>query len=114
MDSKSQTVKIRFEDVTVAEGGQRAEELRNELLDIGAVSNNDVEIAKDDPRTQDFGATLVMLLGAPAAVVLARGIRNYLERRGGSITVESDGKVVAKGVHGSDVARIVEAIFKKK
>jgi len=114
MDQISQEIKIRFEEVTVAEGGQRAEELRNELLDIGAVGNKDIEVAKDDPQTQDFGATLVLVLGAPAVVVLAKGIKDYLERRGGTITVESDGKVVAKGVRGSDVARIVEAIFKRK
>lgn len=114
MDRNSQEIKIRFEELTVAEGGQRAEELRNDLLDIGAIDNKDVQVAKDDPQTQDFGATLVLMLGAPAAVVLAKGIKDYLERRGGTISIESDGKVVAKGVRGSDVARIVEAIFKQK
>jgi hypothetical protein len=114
MDQISHQIRLRFEDVSLAEGGQRANELRDQLLDSGAVNDKDVEITKDDPRTQDFGATLVLVLGAPAAVVLAKGIKDYLERRGGTVVVESDGKVVASGVRGSDVARIVEAIFKRK
>jgi hypothetical protein len=104
---------IRFENETLQEASQKAAELRNVLLDIS--SNVTVEVAKDDQSTQDFGATLVLILGAPAAVVIAKGIADYLSRVGGSITIEDGNhKVVAKNVKSGDQARIAEAFAKKK
>jgi hypothetical protein len=108
-----QTFKIRFENETVADAGQKASELRYSLLDTSP--DISVQITKDDPTTQDFGATLVLILGAPAAVAIAKGIADYLSRRGGTITIEDEhGKVIAQNVKSADLARIAEAFAKKK
>jgi hypothetical protein len=39
-----------------------------------------VERQKDDQRTQDFGATLAVVLAGPAVVAVARGIEAWLQR----------------------------------
>lgn len=104
-DQKS--VKIRFEGLSVADGNRCAAELRSQLLD--EMDDVEIEIEKDDPSTQDFGATLAIVLGTPAAIALAKGIAAYLSRAGTSIAIEAGGKVVAKGIRGEDAARIAEA-----
>ena len=108
MGDEKSTFKIRFENSSVSEAGRKAAELRDSLLDIN--SDISAEIVKDDPTTQDFGSTLVLVLGAPAVVIIARGIANYLKRAHGSIVIETDdGTVVATGITGQDAARIAEA-----
>ena len=67
-----QTYIITFDTVSAAEANHYAEELRQALLD----ASPDVEVhrRRDDPHTQDFGSTLVLLLGTPA-VTASRVIR---------------------------------------
>ena len=109
MSSADSTVfKIRFENLSVAEAGKKAASLRNDLLDASA--DISVEIEKADKANQDFGATLVLVLGGPAIVAVAKGIANYLSRDRATIVIEKDGKVVAQGISGNDAARIAEAL----
>jgi hypothetical protein len=111
MNVERSEFEIRFEDLSVAEAGTKASRLRRELLD--ASSDVDVTIKKDDPENLDFGATLVLVLGAPAVVAIAHGIASYLKRHGGSVTITKDGSVIAKNISGDDVARITEALAKR-
>jgi hypothetical protein len=91
-----------------------------------AISNNapDLEVkrVREDDKTQDFGATLVLVLGSAAATQLARGIAVWLARRqdahlqlekrhedGSVVTLEVDGsmsrraeRVIAGFLDGSD------------
>ena len=108
----TQTIKIRFEDVSLDEASQKAAALRMDLLDISP--DVKINIEKDDPTNQDFGATLVLILGTPAVIMIARGIANYLSRDRGKISIEANGKVVAEGISGDDAARIAEAISRQK
>lgn len=108
MTSKERSFKIRFEDVSLAEAGVKVKNLRQEILDN--VRDVRVEIEKDNASTQDFGATLVLVLGTPAVVVLARGIANYLNRDRAKIRIEVDGTLIAEGISGKDAARIAEAM----
>jgi hypothetical protein len=112
LEHENQTVRIRFEGISLAEANVKAARLREEILN----SSDDVSVMleKDDPLNQDFGATLVLVLGTPAAIAVARGIASYLQRDHASITIEADGTVVAKGVSGDDAARIAEAVSRKK
>jgi len=106
------TFKIRFQDLSVAEAGVQAARLRQEILD----SSPDVrvELEKEDPNAQDFGSTLILVLGAPAIVAIAKGIANYLGRARGRIIIERDGRIIAEGISGEDAARIVEALSSHK
>jgi hypothetical protein len=113
--SDNQTLIIRFENETAASASQKAYELREKLLDISP--DVSAEITKDDQSTQDFGATLVLVLGTPVLVIVAKGISDYLTRTGGSITIEErEGKITkikAENVKSNDVARIIEAFSKR-
>lgn len=111
MNTESNIVRIRFEDLSVAEAGQRVTELREDLLDLSP--DIEAKIVKDDPSTQDFGTTLILFLGAPAVVIIARGIADYLRRRAGRIIMETDdGVVIAEGITSADAPRIAEALAK--
>jgi hypothetical protein len=110
MDS-SETLVITFEDVPVSEAGQNVAALRDQLLDD--CPGLKADIRKDDPTTQDFGATLVLVLGAPAVVALAKGLANYLSRRpNGTLIVKKDGDVIFRG-DSKDAATIAKALGRK-
>lgn len=103
---------LRFQDVSSAQAGEKIKVLRDEVLD----ASKDIkgEIRKDDPSTQDFGATLVLVLGAPAVVVLAKAVKEYLGRdRAGTLIIEENGKVIFRGNSG-DAAKIASAFAKGK
>lgn len=108
MSDGKQVLRIRFEDVSVAEAGKKAAKLRQDLLDVSP--QVEAEIEKEDETTQDFGTVLVLVLGTEAIVAIAKGIADYLRRDRGTIALESDGRVVAEGISGEDAARIAEAL----
>src|SRR5262249_41262639 len=119
----NQTFEIRFEGLSTAQAGINVDGLCDELVRISP----DIHASrkKDDQTTQDFGATLLLILGTPAVVAvatygvapaiksLAEGIASYLKRNHAKITISADGEVIADGVSGNDAARIAEAFAKK-
>jgi hypothetical protein len=107
MEDPKQTFQIRFEGVSAHEAGTKARGLRQELLN--ASPDVSVSLAKDDPTNQDFGGTLVLLLGTPAVLAVANGIAAFLQRGRAKITISKSGAVVAENVTGEDAARIAEA-----
>jgi hypothetical protein len=56
-----QTYFITFDNASAAEANRYAEELRHIILE--ASPDVTVQRQRDDPHSQDFGATLVLLLG---------------------------------------------------
>ena len=111
MDENKNKILIRFENEELSVANKKARRLRSDLLDI--TPDVDVKIVKDDPTTQDFGATLVVILGTEAVIAIAKGIANYLSRDRGTITIEANGKVVATGISGKDAAEIAKHISSK-
>lgn len=104
-------VRIRLEDISVAEASSGIKALRNDVLD--ADRSVKADIVQDDPTHQDFGATLVLILGAPAAIAVAKGIANWLAREGGKATLCMDvggGKVVKFKGKSADAAAIARAL----
>ena len=89
MSDQTTTYKIRFENVSVAEAATKAAQLREDLFQVGG--DVTAKLEKNDATTQDFGATLVLVLGTPSALVIAKGIASYLSRDRGSITIEAGG-----------------------
>lgn len=103
---------VRFEDVSSAQAAEKIKVLREEVLD--ASSDIKGEIRKDNPSTLDFGATLVLVLAAPAVVELAKAVKAYMGReREGTLTIEENGKVIFRG-NSADAAKIASAFAKGK
>jgi len=70
---------LSFEGADVAEANRFAAELAEQLREADAPI--EVRETRVDPSSQDFGATLVLLLGAPAVVALAKGVSAWLAMR---------------------------------
>jgi hypothetical protein len=107
---------IRFEDVTGAEAGVEAQRLQEVLLDSAPDIN--VRLKRERSDTMDMGATLVLLLGTPAVIAVAKGIAAYVKQRGsrpGKVAIEqrnADGtsRVVVIDADSADIAKIAEAL----
>lgn len=100
-----------FPDTTLAEANQLAGSLQE------CLSDTDPEVKVDRRRlsadTQDFGASLAVMLGTAAATALAKGIAAWMARNSGvSIQVRRpDGSIVVlTHLNSRDVPSIVAAL----
>jgi hypothetical protein len=102
------TYVIEFSGASSADANRYAEELRSTLLK--AAPEAKVERQRADPESQDFGATLVLVLGTPVAVVLANAFRDWLNRRNQVIlTIKSpDGDIVLQNVTAKHALKVME------
>ena len=109
-----QTYIITFDDVSPADANLYADELRNTLLD--ATPDIIVQRRRDDPRTQDFGATLVLVLGTPAVVTVAKTIGDWLKlRTSASLTIETPEKrIVVQNITSKNAAQLAERLLSQK
>jgi len=112
MSDSGAEFEIRFEGLSLADAGKMANKLRDELA--RTLPEHAPEIRKDDPSNQDFGATLVLVLGTPAVLALANGIASWLKRNRATISITEHGHVVAKNISGEDATRIAEAFSRSK
>jgi len=104
---------ITFPGASVAEANRYAADLAAVLREI------DPEIAVEQRRdredTQDFGATLAIILGTAAATAVAKGVAAWLARHSGAkIQIGADGSVLASNLDSRDAARIAEAFSRRK
>src|SRR3954452_14804294 len=101
---------LHFQGLSVAEGNKFAERLRESLLD----SHEDVRVerVRDDPSSQDMGATLVLILGTPAVVAAVAALKAFLLRRNAAqLEIRTpEGTLVASNLESKDVPEIVRAI----
>jgi hypothetical protein len=97
---------ISFENSSKAEATQYASELRDKLLATSPDVSVDYE--RDAEDTQDFGATLAVVLGTPAVLAVAQGIKAWLASRPtAGITISgSAGEVIIAGLTSADAAKI--------
>ncbi|WP_438003435.1 hypothetical protein WME89_31685 [Sorangium sp. So ce321] len=106
---------IRFEGIEQAEANLAAMDLKAALEEV-AGPEEVISIVKETKNTLDFGATIALVLGAPAAVAIAQGIAAYLRNRNDGSTVciiKVDGnEVVATGkaAESLDVERVAAAL----
>jgi hypothetical protein len=112
MAEASDVFELHFEDVSAADAAAAAEGLRNALLD--ASPDVKADLHKADPTAMDFGATLVVVLGTPAIIAIAKGISAFLQReRMGTLVIKRSGDVLFKG-NSSDAAKIAASLSRKK
>jgi hypothetical protein len=103
---------IRFDDMTTADANRAAAELRKQLRSTLGTRVS-IDQIKENPQTQDFGGTLAVVLGTPFALALAKGISDYISKRGCRVVLETPGgRIIATGDAASniDVASTVAAL----
>jgi hypothetical protein len=101
------TFVIAFPSLSTDEANKCAAELADELTrDIVGIEKADPTRNRED--TQDFGPTLVLVLGTAAATAVARGIQSYLARKGVSAELRKDGTVKLSNLRSEDVATIAK------
>ena len=106
------TYNIRFVDQSDREASLLAVDLENHLRDV-VTEQDALELARarTRPDAQDFGATLVLVLGTAAAGSIAKGIQSWLASHSGTKIEISDsvGKVVATNIDAASAAAIMSA-----
>ena len=106
---------ISFNGLSSAEANIAASSLREALMDLG-LSGVSVRVERQSTTSMDSGTALALVLGAPAAVAVARGIANWLTREGdraGEVIINTRaGSVLVRGPASktADVAAIVAAL----
>lgn len=103
---------ISFTNVSIAEANQYAADLGASLRDL----ERDVVVEQRRERSdsQDFGATLAIILGTASATALANGIASWLMRHSGArIQINKQGSVIATNLDSRDAAKIAQAFSRK-
>ncbi len=101
---------LKFDGVPVADANKYAASLRERLRD--AHPDIEVQLQREDPTSQDFGASLVLILGTPTFVAAVAAIKAWLSRtNAASLQIwHSNGMLVARNLESKDVPEIVRAL----
>jgi membrane-associated two-gene conflict system component 1 (EACC1) len=103
---------IKFVGMTPAEADTAAADLadflKNEVTDRQQLQ---VDRQRTKAGSQDFGATLVLILGTAAATAVAKGIRAWLTAHTGTTIEITDptGAIVARNIDAKNAAEIAKA-----
>jgi hypothetical protein len=111
----NESLTIAFPGASMADGNRLASTLADTLREVDP--NIIVDRQRERPDTQDFGATLAVLVATAAATELAKGIAAWLARNSGArIEVRRKGKVVLLATHldSRDIPRIAEALSREE
>jgi hypothetical protein len=102
---------IGFPESTTAEGNRLASTLADALHD--ADPSVVVDRRRERSDTQDFGASLAVMMGTAAATAVAKAIATWAARNSGArIEIRRNGEVILLATHldSKDVPRIAEAL----
>jgi len=112
-DGKKLAFQVEFENADAAEAGRLAESLREYILR----SDTSVEAKRRraDQNAMDFGTVLEILLAAPSAVSVAKGIASFLQHyQTASVTIKRpNGEVIVKNVTSRRAGDIAGEALKK-
>jgi len=105
---------LTFDNSSPADASRYADELRDVLLDT--TPDITVQRRRNDSHTQDFGTTLVLVLGTPAIVAVATAIGNWLKlRQSASLTVKTaDEHILVQNITSKDAAQLTRIFLTKK
>ena len=104
-------ITFSFGDSTTADGNRFAGSLAETLRDLDPTIQ--IERVRERAETQDFGASLAVILGTAAATALAKGIASWLARNSGAkLEIRRGGEVVMTATHldSTDVPRLAQAL----
>jgi hypothetical protein len=95
-------VAVAFPSCSIAEANQLAIELQARFSRISASrglrSSIEATIFKSDPNHQDFGASLAIIFGTPAAVAIAKGVHDLIAAKGHEVVIKTKGgSIIARG-----------------
>lgn len=105
---------ITFREASLAEANRYATDLVASLRDID--QNLSAEQRRDRSETQDFGATVAIVLGTASATAVAKGVATWLARNSGAkIDITADGgNVIASNLDSRDAAKIAEVFARRR
>lgn len=112
---RESTYIVKFENVDQAQSQTLAADLQEIILNQSP--DIDVKRIRDDQTTQDFGATLAIVLGAPAVVALVKGLTNWLTSHDSvSITIRKrnngEAELIAENISRKDVDTLLQKFEK--
>jgi hypothetical protein len=108
MTDKEQQILVNVEGINRSEIDSLIDDLTAELQRAGFPQSSRL---REDDRTQDFGATLVLVLGTPAVITAIKAIRDWSARKNAGIIIRrKNGEVIAKGLESKDMAEVAKAI----
>jgi hypothetical protein len=110
-----ESLQLNFPDSSTAEGNRLASSLAETLRDISPSIS--VQRVRENSATQDFGASLAVMLGTAAATAVAKGIAAWAARNSGAkIEIRRNGELIliASHLNSGDVPKIVKAISSKE
>jgi len=109
-----QTYIVTLGEVSSDDIQRYVEELRNALLD--ATPDLTVIRRRENPLTQDFGATLVLTLGTPAVVAMVTAVGNWLKlRNSASLTWKTaDGHVIVQNITSKNATELAQLLLRKQ
>lgn len=105
---------IQFPGAETADANVYAGQLREAILD--ATPEVSVKTQRADKNAQDLGSTLILLLGTPAVIVLAKALGDWL-RLQHSVSVDiktPDGSYVAKNITAKDASKLASLLKGKR
>ena len=103
-------VTFTFPDVTPDVANVYAEDLQRALEDTIAAGDR-VERRRERQDSQDFGATLVLILGTTAVTAIAEGVKMWLARNSGAAIDVSVGGSRTVTLHGRNLdSQAVQAL----
>jgi histidyl-tRNA synthetase len=107
------TYLITFDDASPADANQYTDELRNAILD--ATPDIMVRRKRSDSHAQDFGATLILILGTPAAAAVVTAIGNWLKlRQSASITWKTENEqILVQNITSRDAVQLAQLLLTK-
>lgn len=111
---QQQTYIITFDNGSVADANRWAGELKEFILD--AASGVEVEQKRNDPYSQDFGATLVLILGTSTVTAVATALGNWLilHRQAGITIKTPQGEIVGTNLTNKDALKLAELMLAAK
>lgn len=110
------TYKVQFANVSKAEADAYAADLADYLRSTVPQQDLKVDRERTSATSQDFGATLVLVLGTAAVTAVAKGVQAWLKAHTGtSIDITTpDGVIVVKNADAKSAAEIAKAWAPRK